>query len=389
MIELLHVIETLGSGGAERLLHTNLLHLDRERFRSAVVTVRDQGDHWRKPIEALGVSVESLGARSRFDWPRAVLRLKRRLERRKVDLLHSHLFEANVIGRLAGRLAGVPVVSSIHNPDYEPEVWRMGEQGPAAKRWFFLGVDRATARLGCGSLIAVSEFVRRSAATHLRVPLERIELVENPIDLDEIRRPPGHDRDQLLGEVGLEGGDRILLNVGRLSPQKGLQHAIDALPAILEAHPRAHLVSLGSLGNKDWVGALERRAEGIGVRERVHFVGARRDVPDWLRACDSFLFPSLFEGMGIALVEAMASGAVAVASSVGPIPDLVRDGVDGILVPPADAEALARAVIGVLSDPERSECLGRAAEASAVVRFDPRKAARRLETIYEKMVEKG
>lgn len=386
MVELLHVIETLGSGGAERLLHTNLSYLDRSRFRSSVVTIRASGEHWRAPIEALGVSVETLGVRTRRDLPGAVQRLRNLLSRRGVALLHTHLWEANVVGRLAGRLAGVPVISSIHNPDYEPAVWRVVDDSPRAKRRFFLAIDRATARIGCARMIAVSESVSRSAHAHLRFPLERIDVVENPIDLDELRRPPARDRGAILHDLGLPADALVMLNVARLSPQKGLGHAIDALPRILEPHPNAHLLSVGALDDGAWLDAVKRRSRERGVEGHVHFLGPRRDIPDLLRACDVFVFPSLFEGLGLALIEAMAAGCACVASAVGPVAEIVRDGVDGLLVPAGDDAALARAVLQVIDDAPRRALLGRAAADAAARRFDPRVGARRLEEVYERVL---
>jgi len=386
MFELMHVIETLGSGGAERLLHTNLTYLDRERFRSSVVTVRASGEHWRAPIEALGVSVETLGVRTRRDLPGAVHRLRKLLSRHGVALLHTHLWEANVVGRLAGRLAGVPVISSIHNPDYEPEAWQVVDDRPRTKRRFFLAVDRGTARIGCTRMIAVSESVRRSAHAHLRFPLERIDVLENPIDLDELRRPAARDRGAILHDLGLPADALVMLNVARLSPQKGLGHAIDALPRILESHPNAHLLSVGAPDHRAWFDALKRRSAERGVAGHVHFLGPRRDIPDLLRACDVFVFPSLFEGLGLALIEAMAAGCACVASAVGPVLEIVRDGVDGLLVPAGDDGALARAVLQVIDDAPRRTLLGRAAADAAARRFDPRVGARRLEEVYQRVL---
>jgi glycosyltransferase involved in cell wall biosynthesis len=304
-----------------------------------------------------------------------------------VALLHTHLWEANVVGRLAGRLASVPVISSIHNPDYEPAAWRAGRQGHGAKRRFFLALDRGTARVGCARMIAVSESVRKSAHTYLRFPLERIDVVENPIDLDELRRPAARDRRAILQELGLPADAVVMLNVARLSPQKGLHHAIDALPRILESHPSAHLLSVGGLDHRAWFDAVRRRSAERGVAAHVHFLGPRRDIPDLLRACDLFLFPSLFEGLGLALIEAMAAGSVCIASAVGPVAEIVRDGVDGLLVPAGDAAALATAVLGVIDDGPRRKELGSAAAEAAARRFDPRVGARRLEGVYERVLE--
>jgi glycosyltransferase involved in cell wall biosynthesis len=176
------------------------------------------------------------------------------------------------------------------------------------------------------------------------------------------------------------------LNVARLSPQKGLHHAIDALPRILATHPRAHLLSVGAQDHREWLDDLRRRSAERGVAGHVHFLGPRRDIPDLLRASDVFLFPSLFEGLGLALIEAMASGCVCVASAVGPIAGIVRDGVDGLLVPPGDAAALARAVLEAMSDAARRRMLAASAKETAARRFDPGAAADRLEAIYERVL---
>ena len=114
--------------------------------------------------------------------------------------------------------------------------------------------------------------------------------------------------------------------------------------------------------------------------------GRRRDVIDFLRACDVFIFPSLYEGLGIALIEAMAAGCACVASSAGPIPEVVTHGQDGILVPPADAEAIATAVCELLADESLRTRLGTAASNTAFSRFQPEKSAAALTRIYESLV---
>src|SRR6185503_1338795 len=121
----------------------------------------------------------------------------------------------------------------------------------------------------------------------------------------------------------------------------------------------------------------------LGVKDNFHVLGGRRDVIDFLRACDVFIFPSLYEGLGIALIEAMAAGCACVASSAGPIPEVVSDGEDGILVPPRDPEAIAAAVCRLLADESLRLRLGTAASQAAFSRFQPRKSAEALTRIYE------
>lgn len=381
-VHVLHLIETLGPGGAERLLFTNLKHLDRDGFRHTVVTIFSREPHWLGPIRDLGVDVLDLGCRGYADLGRGVWKLWSVLRRTRPDLVHTHLWAADVVGRVAGRLAGVPVISSIHNMEYDPEA-RAGESfSLGLKRGAGLLADRWTARLGARRLIAVSEYVGRSASRLLRFPPGRIDLVYNPIDLDEPGPADGVDRLQVWGELGLPPGSTVLLNVGRVAPQKGLLFAVRALPEILARFPTVHFVSAGSLADRECVSAVRAEAKRLGVADCFHTLGPRRDVPRLLRACDLFVFTSLYEGMGIALVEAMAMGCACVASDVGPLPELVRHGYDGWLVPARDPGRLAEAVCLLLGDPGRRSALAEAAAVSPLERFNPIDAANRLAAVY-------
>ena len=381
----LHLIESLGPGGAERLLHTNLKHFDRA-FRHTVVTVSDRGDYWRPPIEALGVEVVSLGCPRYVDVGRGAARFHRLVARVRPDLIHTHLWSANVIGRLVGRSAGLPVLSSIHNPEYEPQAGTDKSASGRCKREIAWAVDLITARIGCTRMVAVSDYVRQSTHHRLRYPLDRIALVYNPVDLEELSTPPARSRSEVLREAGLPPDTLLLLNVARVSPQKGLVHAVRAMAAVAEEFPRARLISIGSKTDATYVGLVEEEVRRLGLERRVLLVGPRRDVPDWLRACDVFVFPSLFEGLGIALCEAMAAGRACVASEVGPVREFFRDGVDGRLVPPGDNAAIQRALCELLAAPEERARLGEAAAKNARSRFEPRAAAQKLETIYRDLL---
>src|SRR5262249_40124838 len=145
----------------------------------------------------------------------------------------------------------------------------------------------------------------------------------------------------------------ILLNVARLAPQKGMIYVLRALPKILEHYPQAHLLSVGVTTDAAWLEQMRREAIRIGVTDRFHIIGPRRDVTDFLRACDVFVFPSLYEGLGIALIEAMAAGCACVATNAGPIPEFMENERNGVLVPPADSETVAIAICELLANPER------------------------------------
>ena len=386
-LHVVHLIEALGPGGAERLLYTNLKNFDPERVRSTVITVYSNATHWLEPINALGVQVVPLGCSSIRDIPKGIRTLRRWLRANQPDLIHSHLWAANIIGRVAGRLTGTPVISSVHNPDHEPEAWADGAQVSLNKRRVAKLLDRWTAHAGSDRLIAVSNYVKQSANRHLGISLESIELVYNPIDTELLHKTPDTNREDLLRACGLPADSVILLNVARLSPQKGLLYALRALPEILQRFPSAHLVSVGAKTDPPWLEQLEREATALGVTRHFHVLGARRDVIDFLRACDVFIFPSLYEGLGIALIEAMAAGCACVASSAGPIPEVVRDGEDGLLVPPGEPQAIAAAVCRLLDDESLRERLGAAATVSAFSRFQPQQSADALTRIYESVLQ--
>ena len=381
-----HLIEALGPGGAERLLYTNLKHFDPERIRSTVITVYPHANHWLKPITALGIPVVPLNCNGTRDIPKGIRSLRTWLLAKKPDLIHSHLWAANIISRVAGRLTGTPVISSVHNPDHEAEAWTDGAEVSLLKRRIVRALDRWTARAANDRLIAVSDYVKRSANRHLGVSLDSIDLVYNPIDTDYLQAAPATTRTELLGSLGLPPDSLILLNVARVSPQKGLLYALRALPKILQQYPSAHLVSVGALTDATWLEQLQREATALGVADHFHVLGSRRDVTDFLRACDVFIFPSLYEGLGIALIEAMAAGCACLATSSGPIPEVVSDGEDGILVPPADSEAIAAAVCRMLADESLRARLGDTAIKTAFSRFQPQQSVDTLTKIYESVV---
>src|SRR5215470_15928125 len=244
-LHVVHLIEALGPGGAERLLYTNLKLFDSARVRSTVFTVYSRANHWLEPIRELGVPVISLDCASPRTLPGGIKKFAAWLRENRPDVIHSHLWAANVVARVSGRLAGVPVVSSVHNPDHEDAAWTDGADVSLTKRKIAKGIDRWTARVGSARLIAVSEFVRQSANRHLKYSLDEIDLLYNPIDIEALARPSQNERPALLRELGLPSDAIILLNVARLSPQKGLIHALRALPKIIEKYPEAHLVSVG------------------------------------------------------------------------------------------------------------------------------------------------
>ncbi len=382
--KVLHLIESLGSGGAERLLYTNLRHLDRTIFENEVITVFSGGDYWRSPIEELGVQVRSLDCSGYRDMPKGVGRLRKKMESNMPDVIHSHLFAANVIGRVAGRRAGIPVISSIHNPEYEPEVVESASTSVKGKVRAARAVDRFTALYGCSRMIAVSKYVKETTAARLRFPASKIDVIYNPVDLP----PSDCDRREVLKDLGLGEQAFVILNVGRLAPQKGMIHAVRAMPKILAAEPNSQLICVGAEADKSYVAMMRREISELGLERSVKLVGERRDVRSLLAACDLFLFPSIFEGLGIALAEAMTAGRACVASRIRPLDEFVEDGVNGLFVEPGSPKSIAGAVISLMLNSEKRRAIGEAAVVTAGKMFQPEPAARKLEEVYRSVIHK-
>jgi glycosyltransferase involved in cell wall biosynthesis len=361
-----HVIETLGVGGAERLVADVVRRLDRQRFHSRVFPLDEPLD-LQGEIESAGVVVDPVLAPPRRR-PLACLRgLVRKLRRFGPGLVHTHLYYGNVMGRIGARLAGgAPVVTTLHNPDYTFE---------ARPTLLFRGrklLDRVTGGRNA-ALVAVSRAVAEDFRRHMG--WESIRVVPNGIDLEAFTP----ERDERAATEWPSAGLR-LLSVGRLHPQKGHRVLLDAMAAARPAGARLSLLVAGEGAER---AALEAHAEALGLRDQVRFAG-RREVRPLLAAADVFVFPSLYEAVGIALLEAMASALPVVASRTGGIPEVVEDGVSGMLVTPGDALGLARALAALERDPERRRGLGKAARARAEA-FDVRRTVRSLEAIYEEV----
>lgn len=383
-LRVLHVIESLGSGGAERLLFTNLLHLDSPAIESVVVTLFDKPDFWKTSIEQLGVPVNSLGLSSARDLRAGIERLRARVRKFKPDIIHTHLWGANIVGRRTGKLENVPVISSIHNPEYEPAAASNASFTTRRKIDAARALDAFTARW-CERMIAVSKYVGESAANRLGYPREKITVLYNPVFLSE--DVSGNDRDSICNDAGIDPSSRILLFVGRLAPQKGLLTLIEAMPDVISKFPDVHLNALGNTNNANYHEAVKDEVERLNIGNHIHLLGERKAVSDYLKNSELFLFPSEFEGLGIALAEAMTLGVACIASNIRPLDEFVVNDKNGVLVEPRNPEALASAIVDLLGDGQKRRRLSAAAKDTARSMFDPKIAAERLISIYSEVID--
>ncbi len=364
----LNVIESLGLGGAERLLLTTHRHIDRRLVEPEVACLFGPNP-LAEELRSAGVRVHELGLRSPRDVPDGVLRLRRLMGDARFDVVHTHLYYANLAGRLAawGRAR---VVSTLHNPDYTYES-RPGAVFAAKKL-----ADRFTGRWMTRRLVAVSDEVRRDFEKQLG--FSGIEVIPNYIDLDRFtRRLDQVDRATARARCGVGPDDVMVLHVGRLHAQKGQDLLIDAIARARRDVPRLVLFLVGEGGSR---AALEGRARDRGIGAEVRFERAQREVSVYYRAADMFAFPSRYEAFGIALLEAMAAGLPIVASRTGGIPDVTGD-MAALLIPVGDVDALSDGIRGLAGDAVWRGAMGGAGRERAKA-FDVKVHLPRLEAIY-------
>ena len=361
-----YVIGELGKGGAEYQLHELLRHLDRERFEPRVF-VLTEGGWWAEPIRRLGVRVDVIPRRRSADLSR-VRRLRAALRAFAPHILHTILFSANSYGRLAALRLGIPVVIAAERNTEPARLWQV-----LLERL----LDRVTDAylVNCGAI--ARELVRRQ-----RIAPDKIHVIPNGIDLG--RLPTfSLDRHAAREAAGLDPERRLVVQVGRLTAQKDFPTFLRAAAQVMARVPDVDFVVVGEGEDR---AALETLAQRLGVGPRLRFAGLRHDVPLLLAGADVLTLTSLFEGFPNVLLEAMATGAVAVTTDVGGCLELVVAEETGLVVPPRAPAAVAAAIERVLRDPALARRLALAARRRVEARFVVDVMAQRTMDTYRALV---
>jgi len=254
------------------------------------------------------------------------------------------------------------------------------EAGSLAGRYRPVGDLLARMVRRVDAYIAISEEIREGLIRD-GVPEERIHRIANFID-PEIFRPPGTGEKDSLKERFGYGGKTLVLFAGRLVPRKGVGHLLQAWKEVTEEFPDARLLLLG---DGPLQGELTEAARRLGVDKTVRFPGRVENVPEFLRAADVFVLPSLQEGLSNSLLEALASGLPTVATGIGGVIDVVEDGRTGLLVPPGDVSALSKALRTVFTDPDLSERLSRAGQEAIREAYGLEDRVRRYRDLYGRL----
>ena len=367
--KIVHIAKVTGVHGMEKHLLSLLPGLARKYDIEAVLLIEPHRPvaAFREALAGTGIRVHAVAIRLDLDpgcfWKTAAL-----LRRLKPALVHTHLRHGDLYGTAAARRAGIRhIVSTRHNDD----TFRRNAVIKACN----MLLARKTARI-----ITISDWISRFACEVEKAPREKIRTIH--YGMAELR--PRRDPRAVRAEFGFGGGDIVLGIIARLVPQKGHRHLLEAFARARRENPGLRLLVAGDGELRD---RLERAAQAPGPDNGVVFTGYRNDVADMLGALDVFVHPSLWEGFGLAILEAMAMGKPVIATNVSAIPELVADGETGLLVPPADSARLAAAILRLARDATLRAQMGQRAQERWRTRFSLPEMIEKTADVYAGLLD--
>ena len=365
-ILVLHFANEPVRAGAEEHMLMLLTRLDRSRFHPMLAAPPELIAMLRPDLPT-DLKVFPISLRSWRDAA-AAWRFARMLAARRVDILHSHMFQAGKFASPLGWLARVPVVIET---SHGPEGWRRGW----LKGSYF--VDRLLARFVTG-FIAVSESTGRYLRTEKRLPAGKIVVIRNGTTLE--RFEPGHAAPPALRQsFGIAQQAPVVLVLARLEPPKGHTVLLDAWQSITTSFPDARLVCLGDGKLR---AELEAKAAALGISTSVLFPGYQSNVPDWLALADFTVLPSCYEGLPLAAIESLAAGRAVVGTVVGGTTEVVLDGKTGLTVPAGQPAPLAAAICRLLASPGWARNLGRLGRRFVEEHYSAQRQVAETESFY-------
>ncbi len=381
-IRVLHVITRLERGGAPAVLLEVLRRCDTSQFEHHIAAGLSQvpEDDMISFAKDTGFRVVVIPSLIRDIHPffdiHALLKLYFLILRGRYDIVHCHTSKGGFIGRLAARLANVKcIIYSPHGDIFE------GYFGKIKTR-FFIWLERFSARF-TDKIITLT---KSGIEPYIKAGIgqkSQFDYIYNGIDVESLRkRKVG--RIQKRQEIGVEDDCFLIVTAGRLVPVKGYTYLVAALAQVITEIPNIRLVFLG---DGELRGELLGQVKTLGLEKQVLFLGMRSDVPEIISCSDLFVLPSINEGFGVVLLEAMAMKCPIVATNVGGVPEVVLDGETGILVPPGDPVQLARGIIRLLKDRSLAFQMAECGYQRLEDCFDIRETVSKTEHLYKELLE--
>jgi glycosyltransferase involved in cell wall biosynthesis len=384
-LNVMHVILNLDRAGAQEVVRT-LAEYQQQMGCSVTVCAFYDGP-LRTDIEQLGIKVEilthsrhSVGALPLFlaDLWQIRRKLALLVKKYRINVIQTHLLIVLdfVVLSLRGCADIRVVLWTIHNVDFLP----------SGSHWSFKFknfVYRVLYRLLASSVdgfVAVSDKVKDAILAQVGPAEDKVITIPNGVDVARYQRSAS--KKALCATLGLDESSHLMLTVGRLTKQKGHCYLIDAAVPVVSSFPNAHFLFAG---DGELRGALQQQVQQVSLEEHIHFLGIRKDIPDLLAAVDAFVLPSLWEGLSIALLEAMAAAKPIVATSVSGTTQVMTSGETGIVVPPYNSQALTAAITELLSDLSQAQVMGENAKRHVSLNYSVQKQAKEYVSLYHSL----
>jgi glycosyltransferase involved in cell wall biosynthesis len=363
MIRVLHVIDHLDLGGAQTALLDMLRHRDRSAFDVEVAVMHGRGP-FADTLEELGIKVHSL---ARAKWPPVyVTEFVRLLRSADFQVVHFHLQGANWIAKPLAALAGQRVLIAHEH-----------SSGDLRFRGLRSLVPNASTHLFSSRIIAVSKGVRDFLTGWEAIPADLIELVPNAVDNEIFHPCTEKERGEARSRLSLPPGAFVAGGIGRLAPEKNFA----LLPELATRHPDIWFVVAGSGPERDRIATL---ASKLGLGPRMRLLGTIVDRVRFYHALDAFILPSLYEGLPMAVLEAMFSGVPVLSSHLEGIAAIMIDGKEGLLAKPGDVDDFSNQLRRLTESLELRKQLAAAAREKALEQFSASVTARKIEDIYRR-----
>jgi len=367
------MIDSLGPGGAEQLMPSILKNLKQAGFNVRICALQIRaGNPIASELERLGLPVDLvpiLNLRQPFN----LFHILRYLRLHRPQLLHTQLEFADILGTVAAKILGIPSVSTVHTLDAFPE--KKSAWGRMKLRWFLLGKY-------CNCVIAVSEKTRLHYLQSGRLHQDKVITLYNGVDISRFKNTDASQIAKTKQALRLPLNSKVIITVAVLREPKGIQFMIEALPAILEQFPDVHYLIVG---DGEYGAALSDLATVLDIKKHITFAGHRTDIPDLLACCDIFVLPTLKDALPTVLIEALAAERPIVASDVGGVPEIIENGVNGLLVAPGDPSQLADACLQLLKDNELISQIVMAGNKTVRQRFNIDSQIEQLSGMYEEL----
>jgi len=364
-IRVLHIVEDLKIGGLERIIASIVLALNRDRYEAKVWCLAEGGQIAEELIDQ-GVEVKMLGMRSYYN-PLQIMTLSRLLRNEKINILHTHGYFGSTFGRVAAIFARVPVVLvHVHSTYYGYK-----KRNIVIEKLLSFFTDKT---------ICVSEAVKRFVVEIEGIAEKKTCLIHNGVEIPgTFEADPSVNRNSF----SFSEEDYVAITIASLTPNKGHRVLIDAIKIISPKYNDLRLLIVGDGPLRDNLGAY---AEELQLSSKIVFTGQRDDINLLLKLADIFILPSMErEGLGIAIIEAMAVGLPVIGTRLGGIPEVIEEDVNGLLFAPGNSEELAAAIEKLIAAPAIREKMGRMGRGIYEEKFTAEKMITNIESLYDEL----